>query len=274
MFIESPGNRAVIRNQCGFRTELRLEAGPAAHPARPADQFRPARRAKDPHLFQDNHTSESACAPRRQGSAGRPVARAIGLDAGSAHAHNGHLSDDAGITTRPNAHRRRVRRLRTGSSPARSPEPCRRRRSCAGSAASGHPRRPRVRATTAHRRPRNAWLAPETDTFRSRRSTAAVSSATAPGSDPLAVRSSMVKAGPPKRPMVIAAVGAGGSRRTTLAGAGAECGHYLGHRGDGLVAEHGEDRIGGHRSAKGQTGPVQFTRELCTEYLTATRPSL
>ena len=79
---------------------------------------------------------------------------------------------------------------------------------------------------------------------------------------------------PPKRRMVIAAVGAGGSRRTTLAGAGAECGHYLGQRGDGLVAEHGEDRIGGHRSAKGQAGPVQFTRELCTEYLTATRPSL
>ena len=80
----------------------------------------------------------------------------------------------------------------------------------------------------------------------------------------------MVKAGPPKRRMVIAAVSAGGSRRTTLAGAGAECGHYLGQRGDGLVAEHGEDRIGGHRSAKGQTGPVQFTPEWCTEYLTAT----
>ena len=45
------------------------EAGPAAHPARPADQLRPARRAKNPHLFQDNHTSESECAPRRQGSA-------------------------------------------------------------------------------------------------------------------------------------------------------------------------------------------------------------
>ena len=102
------------------------------------------------------------------------------------------------------------------------------------------------RLTTVHD---NAWLAPEIDTFRSRRSTAAVSSATVAGSDPLAIRSSMVKAGPPKRRMVIAAVGAGGSRRTTLAGAGAECGHYLGQRGDGLVAEHGEDRIGGHRSA-------------------------
>jgi len=55
--------------QCPRRSHRTpLEAGPAAHPARPADQLRPARRAKDPHLFQNNHTSKSACAPRRQGS--------------------------------------------------------------------------------------------------------------------------------------------------------------------------------------------------------------